>query len=733
MTDQEHVEVLRQGGFIANEQVVWQPAQGPETLRLLERSLHEDEARQRTARQAVGVLERCNPPAVSGASPRTGLVVGHVQSGKTLSFTTLIALARDNGFPLVVLFAGTRENLHMQTARRLAHDLEVERPGGMAPWYLATNPRPKSAEAQSIAQALEQSLRPETPERFRRTVVVTVMKNSTRLGHLREVMLDLAGHGISTDDMPVLVIDDEADQAGLNTLVGDDDMSDTYRAIVNLRNAFPSHSYVMYTATPQAPLLVNLADTLSPDFVVVLEPGNGYTGGEYFFVDHQDTFLETIRGSELVGALDPAVPEPPASLQQSLATYLLGVVVRGQGPVSMLVHPSHTRDLHGKYETWVRALCETWRETLTTAGPDRDALVEEVFRPAYERLLHGATLPPLDELLREMPYWIGTTQVRVVNSDNPEDSLIRWNVSPSWILVGGNKLDRGFTVEGLTVTYMPRGAGVGNADTVQQRARFFGYKDAYAHLCRAWLADETATALLRYVEHERVLRKELQEVALEGISLKQWKRRMLLDPAFKPCRRAVIDIPYFHGRVKGDSWTQLRRLVSDQSWIDVNRSALEAFIVRHGDGRQPDARDDRTSDRNMVFSVNLDAVLDMLADWRAPVEDRALLNVHLLLLRARLDDDPSLTADIYLMRGLQPRDRARAKDGSVNNLFEGRRSVVGSGYPGDQAFFTDGRVSVQAHHVNVKEGNDVVAADVMGLALWVPKQLAGGYLAQVDI
>src|SRR6476659_8165634 len=98
---------------------------------------------------------------------RTGLVVGYVQSGKTLSFTALMAMARDNGFPLVILLAGTKQNLHQQTAGRLASDLRVEREGGLSPWYLLNNPG-RGAESAKVSDFVRDSLEGTVPEKFRR-------------------------------------------------------------------------------------------------------------------------------------------------------------------------------------------------------------------------------------------------------------------------------------------------------------------------------------------------------------------------------------------------------------------------------------------------------------------------------------------------------------------------------------------------------------------------------------
>lgn len=719
--NQQHVEVVQH--VDDNPQVRWQPVVGPETTRLLSRSTLDEEGEKVVRTESVKLLSRCSAPTEPGV--RTGLAVGYVQSGKTLSFTTVTALARDNGFPLVILLAGTKTNLLKQTSQRLGDDLEVERSGGLSPWVLLENPT--KADAAEVADNINSMQDASTPEMFRRATVITVMKNPGRLDHVRALVDQLVGEGVDLEATPILLIDDEADQAGLNAAVQDDEKeaTSTYKAIVALRSALPRHTYLMYTATPQANLLINLADVLSPDFVSVLTPGKGYTGGEYFFEQNKKRFVRSLTDGQVAEALN-AKDEPPATLALALASYFLGVAQRGGGPVSMLVHPSQAQNLQDIYGSFVKALSSQWATLLRNPGPDRDELVTDYFTPAYEHLVnHGAEMKSLDDLLEQVPYWIGTTQIRVVNSQAEANQEIKWKAYPSWILIGGNKLDRGFTVEGLTTTYMPRKIGAGQVDTVQQRARFFGYKQSYADLCRAWLNGATAGVFEHYVEHERLLRDELVEADKAGISLKQWKRKMLLDPAFKPTRRAVIDIDYFHDRIRGDSWMSISKVPATTS----RGGALEKLWAKHASHSERDERDGRGDRENRRVLVPVVDVVEAILDWVTPQDgqppllpapdDVALLNQAALLLRARADEDPALQVDLYSMD--DGHDRSRTATAGAVDLPTGRSN----NYKGDDHFFTDGTTSIQLHRVNVNGG-----PAMLGLRLRVPKPLAGGVLVQ---
>src|SRR5690606_9105554 len=161
--------------------------------------------------------------------------------------------------------------------------------------------------------------------------------------------------------LPALVIDDEADQASLNTKVKKGEESSTYTRLRELRDALPCHTFLQYTATPQAPLLINIADTLSPDFVHVLEPGDGYVGGKEFFR----------VGSPYVKVIPPtdippnnAIPiDPPESFLQALRIFFVGlsasIIGRG-GRRSMLIHPARERLVHKESVDWAAAAKDEW-------------------------------------------------------------------------------------------------------------------------------------------------------------------------------------------------------------------------------------------------------------------------------------------------------------------------------------------------------------------------------------
>ena len=162
------------------------------------------------------------------------------------------------------------------------------------------------------------------------------------------------------------------------------------------------------------------------------------------------------------------------------------------------------------------------------------------------------------------------TRIVQVNSTAQGHRDVVWNTSDYWILIGGQKLDRGFTVEGLTVTYMPRPLGTGYADTLQQRARFYGYKADYKGLCRVFVLPDVRDALRDYVEHEEFVRGALEE--FRGKPLADWRRDFILTRALSPTRPSVISRDISQVAID-EGWTAPNSLYRSPEAVAANRES----------------------------------------------------------------------------------------------------------------------------------------------------------------
>ena len=715
----------------------WEVHIGDEAQDLVARKLaHESqEARQAVLNSAASILSKSADPNADTGS-ETGLVVGYVQSGKTLSFTTAMALARDNGFQIVIVVAGISKLLLKQSTDRLRKDLQIDEIEGSLRWRLYTNPPNNETTRRHIEQTLGEWSDPAVPPAERATVLITVMKNHRWLRALVGLLRSLNRTGV-----PALIIDDEADQASLNTLVSQQRQSTTYQRLLELRDAIPNHTFLQYTATPQAPLLINIIDALSPGFVEVLEPGTDYVGGQRFFQGNMP--LIRVIDPEDISTDDNPLTDPPEPLREALRIFLLGVaagLVEGRTARnprrSMLVHPSQRTDSHAEYWRWISDMFDEWQRILDLpdGDPDKQDLIAE-FRQDHAEL-DGTVdnLPCFDVIGLQLRRAFRQTKIEQVNARGGKTPEIDWSQSYGWILVGGQAMDRGFTVEGLTVTYMPRGPGMGNADTVQQRGRFFGYKQRYLGFCRVYLEQEALNAFEDYVAHEEDMRRQLQELQRNGQPLSEWKRAFVLSPALQACRRNIIDYEYVRGNY-ADRWFYPTIAEAPAEVIEANRATTDGFVASLDLVQDPDTAGREPAQRHRVQrGLSLAQIVnDLIVPFRVTGagDSRNLVGLMLQVSRA-LENNGGERCTVFQVSPEFPRSRAIDANGKINELFQGptRLNTGEYSYPGDSAFRDDDTVTVQLHRLNIRRADETVAEDVPVMAIWIPRRLELDWISQ---
>ena len=420
---------------------------------------------------------------------------------------------------------------------------------------------------------------------------------------------------------------------------------------------------------------------------------------------------------------DNPLAEPPPSLLDALRVFLTGVaagLLQGRSAQnarrSMLVHPSRTTERHREYLNWIGHIFDEWLRLLELpeANPDRNDIIED-FREAYDELAQTVPdLPPFDNITRMLMRAFRLTSIEEVNARSGQTPTIDWSRAYGWILVGGQAMDRGFTVEGLTVTYMPRSPGAGNADAIQQRARFFGYKRAYLGFCRIYLEQNALTAFEQYVTHEEEMRAQLQDFRTSGQPLRDWKRVFVLSRDLRPCRDNVIQYDYARGRYAAQ-WFFPRMASTPEEVTEENRRILSEFEDGLNFVRDTTFESEQPAQQHFVCeSVPLSAVLsELLVPYRiSDAADTREMTGMLLQLSKALEQDQDETVVVYKMRPTYQGERdvdATGRITSIRRLFQGPTRVRGDGgqtysYPGDMAFRDDDRVAVQIHHYDLKHG-----------------------------
>ncbi|MCK9235712.1 MAG: Z1 domain-containing protein [Bacteroidales bacterium] len=726
----------------------WTPQYGEETEKLLNKVFNNDvESKEKVRKEAYEIMKLCGNPDLP-TNDDTGLVFGYVQSGKTLSFTALTALARDNNYQIVIILAGISTNLVDQSYNRIQNDLGINQ-GFRRKWVMLNNPKDPSRNPQdknTIDRELQNWRKPNTPDDFKKTLLITVMKNTSHLRNLLAVL-----RRIDLTHVPTLIIDDEGDQASMNTKAStnakraketgvhtEQEMSTIYSRIRDLKNILPHHTFIQYTATPQAPLFINILDNLSPNFIQLLTPGEKYTGGREFCLENH-FILREIPYSEIYGE-DNIFDEVPESLKEAMrifflsvaSGYLMGDKKGNPKNRSMMVHPSRLVEDHNIYYDWVMHIKTHWGEVLSERSDTDETKQQYIseFKEAYKDLKANAPeIQSFDELLKTLGHNINNTAVEQLNSK--AGSSVDWGSNYSFILVGGQAMDRGFTVEGLTITYMPRNKGVGNADTLQQRARFFGYKRDYLGHCRVYLDAENIHMFSEYVNHEEDIRKKLLEHKLSGQHLDELERRFVLDEMFKLTRKNVLSEDLTRTTF-GNKWVRIRAPHDSEIIIKNNREVVDNFTEKHRNLFSEDfGHNARTEEqKNLMAKLPLKELfteLLQLLKFTRQTDSTTYTNLKSVI-DLYTDEFPPEDSFVYLMAKGNSRIRKLTKKDEIQQLFQGKNPRTGEViYPGDEKIKSDDFVTVQIHNLDFR---DTDHKNIITIAVWIPARLSQSLISK---
>lgn len=565
-----------------------------------------------------------------------GLVVGYVQSGKTANFSALISKAADAGYKLVIVLSGIHNELRRQTQLRLNREFGIGDEGKKAVgepefgkrWVAITQPDVDGdfREGTFNAAVLQGNER----------VLAVVKKNAMVL---RRLIAWMRGH--VAPDMPVLVVDDEADQASINTGGNRPDIERAIEEIVDLapedRDAaqpgneiapavinglirdllqgFHRVSFVAYTATPFANVLIghdavdrDVGQDLYPrDFIVTLPKPAQYFGAERLFgrdplpgEDSGQRALDVIRfiPDAHKGFLVPAgrakadtfQPRLPPSLRDSLLDFILGLAARYQrgmanAPACMLIH-THYRtvvqfkmrglvhsELQKLRDGWryddgkVPGLRERWesdfRRTIAAVDVSRDAPFD-------------ALKPSLDQIFRD------PMTVLLLNSGS--DDVLDYEANPGLqaVVIGGNRLSRGLTLEGLLVSYFLRDTHY--YDTLLQMGRWFGYRGADVDLTRLHTTHELMTMFRDLALAEEELRYEIIRYERESLTPMDFGPKIRLHPAMMVTARNKMGAGQtIQQSYSGRLLSTVSFKLDDRNWLQRNLEATRELLRLLGD------------------------------------------------------------------------------------------------------------------------------------------------------
>jgi hypothetical protein len=515
-----------------------------------------------------------------------GLVVGYVQSGKTTNFLATAAKMADLEYGLIIVLSGIHNALRKQTQMRLEEALaRVPAKDWFRLTELDRDFRLPSFDAAALLSGNQ-------------TGVAVVKKNASVLRKLKK-WLETDGARTALKERPMLVIDDEADQASVET-------NTINPLITDLLKLASKSTYIGYTATPFANVFINpydKSDLYPRDFILSLPRPDGYFGPEKIFgrdvvtselgsTDEPEDGYDMVRivPDEDVAKLRPGtkdaatfVPELTAEFADALDWFWLATAARRTrgdlGHSSMLVHTTVKTSAHEAF----RPVIEEYRAA-TSAGLRIDgSKTEKRLRSLWER--ESAKVPSLDprrttstfdELL---PALIpAVAEARVVLDNFRSTDRLDYNSRPSQVViaVGGNTLSRGLTLEGLVVSFFVRAASA--YDTLMQMGRWFGYRTGYEELPRIWMTEELQNNFRHLSRVEYEMRDDIDRFQREDVTPEQAAVRISTHPALRITAKMGAASPQFVS-FEGRRFQTRYFHNQDSTWLQKNLDAASRLLA----------------------------------------------------------------------------------------------------------------------------------------------------------
>lgn len=609
------------------------------------------------------IVDYLGDPKSDAPFQRRGLVLGDVQSGKTANYTAICNKAADTGYRVIIILAGTMENLRQQTQERLDAEFsgrmsqylldpkqEIENvPVGVGKYgqekQIATFTSVTKDFDKNILRALKLSL-----HNVNTTVLFVIKKNKSILNNLIKWLKSNNLDARGAINLPMLLIDDEADNASVNTKKEDEDPTAINDAIRRLLKLFRQASYLGITATPYANIFINPEttdemrdDDLFPrDFIYSLAPPSNYIGAESIFGEEAQfkDALEELYPQELDSFFpfnhkkDLVVYELPPSMREAIAYFLLANGIRDvrgdrKEHRSMMIHVSRFTDVQNQISDLVYRWVEDIRSDLQNYACLAENKSDEIDNIAFLKAVwikhylsekagsEGSPMPWHKFLSEHLFASVAPIVVRSVNQKSSSTGLDYYSHKAEGlrvIAVGGNSLSRGLTLEGLCVSYFYRRSLM--YDTLLQMGRWFGYRPGYDDLFKIWISIEAIdwygyiTAAAEELKREIVRMRDANLTPMEfGLKVRQDPASLIVTARNKMRSATLVSRPItISGRL-----LETPRLRTDANILAANERVFKEFVRNLSSIGQRIIREDS---RYFWSGVKKDEVEQLLRDFK---------------------------------------------------------------------------------------------------------------------
>ena len=429
-----------------------------------------------------------------------GLVIGQVQSGKTANIESIVCRAVDYGYRMVIILSGRTNDLRYQTQKRF--DVEVIENSYLSKenhWVKLTT----EFKDYDSGSTYGIDTNPEKPK-------IAIIKKNVSV--LKKILKDINKLGI--ENHPTLIIDDECDDASIDTNYGkpDTDPTATNQKIRSLINSFNKVVYIGFSATPFANVFIDInqqEDLYPNDFIYLLEAPKDYTGSKALEENKEKIFINVKEENQ-------ADEFFLGSLKDSIYSFIISCAICKNLDIdlknySMLIHPSRLKIEHSSYKDEVEKIVNYIKsyEERPNIFPD----IEEKFKEIFVSTFSEDTDKPFDFYLQDIMSFIKKIDVQTINSDTSDRSFLNYDESGKvYILIGGNILSRGLTVDGLLTSFFTRDAKKPNYDTLIQMQRWCGFRKEYLKFTRIYTTPKIKQHLFDLVSIEKDFRQDIREI-----------------------------------------------------------------------------------------------------------------------------------------------------------------------------------------------------------------------------
>ena len=660
------------------------------------------------------ILDYTGDPRTNGSWSRKGLVMGNVQSGKTQNYLGLINKALDVGYKTIIVLGGHLNDLRMQTQERIdegvigrqsRHIIETSiqqyGPIGVGKYHqtkITPATTTKGDFTKSFADRFAVNLTQEEP------VIFTIKKHSPVIEALSDWIRD--EHFLKHKnklDQPMLLIDDEADYASINTKSHKKEVTTTNNLIRNLLSLFSKSTYVAYTATPFANIFIDPNDNcysenddLFPsDFMIKLPVPDKYLGQDFFF-GHEALNAETNKKAPIIEINDhePIYElktksernyELPESLRDAIRSFMIVTAVRyirGEKNChnTMLVNITHL----AKHQNYLEILIKEYKDELTynlssfghlkQSDAKKNHIISDLFSTYTDKFDIEESFDKILEVLsgntrRNIEVWALNQSGRVKERHELNYSTYK-EYGLNVIIIGGHKLSRGLTLEGLSISYFARNSKA--YDTLMQMCRWFGYRPTYKDLLKVYLPEESITWYSFISGVIKELYSELEIMASRGERPKDFGLKVREHPGAMLVS-AKNKIGWGESeKIHQQLWGQTQRRFKFPLDPDTNSNNIEytkKFIEKLSTNQKKIA-----SSEPILFSdVSYDRIIEFIENIDLPEDDlgnKALIN-QLKKMK---------TANLPLPKVLLYNQKSSRTKGWVSELNENDSKFVKSKY-----------------------------------------------------